>query len=102
MICAIQTFLAYVAILVKEWKRSNRKKVMVPGRCQEPSPRQGSVKKVAPPKVQKFPAAKQRRLDKLLDKNSEGTIFAREKAPWSNFSPSRIIDDCQCATQRAV
>ena len=37
------------------------------------------MKKVAPPKVQKFPAAKQRRLDKLLDKNSEGTITAKEK-----------------------
>jgi len=37
------------------------------------------MKKVAPPKVQKFPAAKQRRLDELLDKNSEGTITAKEK-----------------------
>ena len=37
------------------------------------------MKKVAPPKVQKFPAAKQRRLDKLLDKNREGTISAKEK-----------------------
>ncbi len=37
-----------------------------------------SMKKLAP-KVQKFPAAKQRRLDKLLDKNSEGTITAKEK-----------------------
>jgi hypothetical protein len=32
------------------------------------------MKKPAPPKVQKFPAAKQRRLDKLLDKNSEGIL----------------------------
>jgi len=37
------------------------------------------MKKVAPPKVQKFPAAKQRRLDQLLDKNSAGTITAKEK-----------------------
>jgi hypothetical protein len=37
------------------------------------------AEKIAPPKVQKFPAAKQRRLDKLLDKNSEGTITAKEK-----------------------
>ena len=37
------------------------------------------MKKLAPPKVQKFPAAKQRRLDKLLDRNSEGTITAKEK-----------------------
>jgi uncharacterized protein DUF5678 len=38
------------------------------------------MKKTAPPKVQRFPAAKQRRLDQLLDKNSAGTITAREKA----------------------
>ena len=37
------------------------------------------MKKVAPPKGQKFPAAKQRRLDKLLDRNSDGTISAKEK-----------------------
>jgi hypothetical protein len=33
-----------------------------------------------PPKPRKFPAAKQRRLNELLDKNSEGTITAVEKA----------------------
>lgn len=33
-----------------------------------------------PPKIQMFPAAKQRRMDVLLDKNSEGTITPREKA----------------------
>jgi hypothetical protein len=33
-----------------------------------------------PPKLKKFPAAKQRRLDELLDKNSEGTITPSEKA----------------------
>ena len=33
-----------------------------------------------PPKVQKFPAVRQRRLDQLLEKNSEGTITRREKA----------------------
>ena len=33
-----------------------------------------------PPKVQKFPAVRQRRLDDLLDKNSDGTITRREKA----------------------
>jgi hypothetical protein len=38
------------------------------------------MKKTAPPKVQKFPAAKQRRLDHLLDKNSAGTITGKEKA----------------------
>jgi hypothetical protein len=30
--------------------------------------------------VQEFPAAKQRRLDRLLDKASDGTITAKEKA----------------------
>lgn len=34
----------------------------------------------APPKLEKFPAAKQRRLDRLLEKNSDGTITPREKA----------------------
>jgi hypothetical protein len=31
------------------------------------------------PKVRRFPAAKQRRLDRLLEKNSEATITPREK-----------------------
>ena len=38
------------------------------------------MKKPVLPKVRKFPAAKQRRLDKLLEKNSEATITAKEKA----------------------
>jgi hypothetical protein len=38
------------------------------------------MKQVSPPKVQKFPAAKQRRLDRLLEKNREGTITPKEKA----------------------
>jgi hypothetical protein len=33
---------------------------------------------LAPPRLLVFPAAKQRRLDALLEKNSEGTITARE------------------------
>jgi hypothetical protein len=37
------------------------------------------MKKAVPPKMQKLPAIKQRRLDQLLDKNSEGTITAKEK-----------------------
>jgi hypothetical protein len=37
------------------------------------------MKKATPPRIEKFPAPKQRRLDALLDKNSEGTITAREK-----------------------
>jgi hypothetical protein len=38
------------------------------------------MEKNVPPKLQRFPAAKQRRLDQLLDKNSKGTITAKEKA----------------------
>ena len=38
------------------------------------------MKPPVPPKVQKFPAAKQRRLNQLLEKNSEGTITTKEKA----------------------
>ena len=34
--------------------------------------------KSIPPKVQKFPAAKQRQLDRLLEKNSEGKISTEE------------------------
>ena len=32
-----------------------------------------------PPKLKRFPAAKQRRLDQLLEKNSDGTISSAEK-----------------------
>ena len=38
------------------------------------------MSKLAQPKLKKFPAAKQRRLDELLDKNSTGSISATEKA----------------------
>lgn len=38
------------------------------------------MKKNGPPVIQRFPAAKQRRLDGLLDKNSAGTITPQEKA----------------------
>ncbi len=38
------------------------------------------MKKPVPPKLRKLPAAKQRRLDQLLEKNSEGTITSKEKA----------------------
>jgi len=36
--------------------------------------------KKLPPLIQKFPAAKQRRMDLLLEKNSAGTITVRERA----------------------
>jgi hypothetical protein len=39
----------------------------------------GEMKKSVPPKLERFPAAKQRRLDQLLEKNSEGTISIKEK-----------------------
>ena len=37
------------------------------------------MKKRIPPRLEKFPAAKQRRLDQLLEKNSEGQITSKEK-----------------------
>ncbi len=37
------------------------------------------MKNTLPPKLKEFPAAKQRRLDELLEKNSEGTITPAEK-----------------------
>jgi hypothetical protein len=39
-----------------------------------------AMKKPGPPKVQRFPAVKQRRLNRLLERNSEGSITPREKA----------------------
>jgi hypothetical protein len=36
-------------------------------------------KKVNPPKIQRFPPSKQRRMDELLEKNSEGRITPKEK-----------------------
>jgi hypothetical protein len=38
------------------------------------------MKNRIPPKLVKFPSAKQRRMDELLEKNSEGTITANERA----------------------
>jgi hypothetical protein len=38
------------------------------------------MKKPVPPTIKKFPVAKQRKLDELLEKNSEGTITPAEKA----------------------
>jgi hypothetical protein len=35
--------------------------------------------KKTPPKLERFPAAKQRRLDNLLEKNSAGTITNKQK-----------------------
>jgi hypothetical protein len=38
------------------------------------------MRKAIPPKLRKFPAAKQRRMDELLDKNREGLITASERS----------------------
>lgn len=38
------------------------------------------MKKPFSPKLKRFPTAKQRRLDELLEKNSEGTISKGERA----------------------
>lgn len=35
-------------------------------------------KTLAPPAIRRFPLAKQRRMDELLDKNREGTITSKE------------------------
>jgi hypothetical protein len=51
---------------------------LFPKSCQNPL--SVAVKKPAPPKVNPFPAGKKRRLDELLEKNSEGTITLKEKA----------------------
>ena len=37
------------------------------------------MKKSVPPRIKKLPAVKQRRLDELLEKNSEGSITTAEK-----------------------
>jgi hypothetical protein len=47
---------------------------------QTSSQRVESMKKPISPKTKRFPPAKQRLMDKLLDKNSEGTITPSEKA----------------------
>src|SRR5713101_1551621 len=38
-----------------------------------------SMKKSVPPRLDQLPASKQRRLDALLEKNSEGTITPNDK-----------------------
>ncbi len=38
------------------------------------------MRKTVPPKVKKFSAAKQRMLDQLLEKNSNGSISAAERS----------------------
>ena len=38
------------------------------------------MKKPDPPRIARFPMAKQRGLDQLLEKNREGTITSKEKA----------------------
>jgi hypothetical protein len=38
------------------------------------------MKNPLPPRLTKFPAVKQRRMDKLLEKNSNGTITPKERA----------------------
>ena len=43
------------------------------------------MKKPVPPRLRKFPAAKQRRLDQLLEKNSEGNITPNEAAALSHL-----------------
>jgi hypothetical protein len=39
-----------------------------------------AMKKTAPPRLKRFPSAKQRLLDQLLERNSEGTITESQRA----------------------
>lgn len=39
-----------------------------------------TMRKPVPPKIKKFPAAKQRLLDELLERNTEGTLTHSERA----------------------
>jgi hypothetical protein len=48
------------------------------------------VKNTSPPKLKKFPATKQRRLDQLLEKNSEGTITSGERVKLQ-----RLVDEAE-------
>jgi hypothetical protein len=71
----------------------------------------GSMKKALPPKLKKLPAAKQRRLDQLLDRNGEGTITTNEKATLERLvaeaeqlmvaNAKRLADFAQIEGQRA-
>jgi hypothetical protein len=63
-----------------------------------------------PPKLKKFPAAKQRKLDELLEKNSEGVITPAEKVrlealvveaeQWMVQNSKRLAQFSQRASQR--
>ena len=48
------------------------------------------MKKPNPPKLRKFPVAKQRRLDQLLDKNSEGNI-----SPMEALALARLVAEAE-------
>lgn len=63
------------------------------------------MKKPVPPKIEKFPAAKQRRLDLLLEKNSAGTITLREKEKLQQLvaeAEELMIANARRWRQRAV
>ena len=56
------------------------------------------MNKRVPPKPKKFPAAKQRRLDELLEKNSEGTITPAEKTRLEKLvaeAEQLMVDDAK-------
>ena len=48
------------------------------------------MKKPRPPKVKKFPAAKQRMLDQLLDKNCDGSI-----SPGERTRLEQLVDEAE-------
>ena len=53
--------------------------VLLPKQTSNEATRTEPMRDALPPKLKKFSAAKQRRLDELLEKNAEGTITPSEK-----------------------
>ncbi len=51
------------------------------------------TKTLAPPAIRRFPPAKQRRMDELLDKNREGTITQKERLVLQ-----RLVADAESLT----
>jgi len=58
------------------------------------------MKKSVPPKLERFPVAKQRRLDRLLERNSEGNITRMEKATLEGLVAE--AEECMVANARRL
>jgi hypothetical protein len=62
------------------------------------------MKKKVPPKVRAFPAAKQRQLDTLLEKNSEGSISSAEKTRLKRLvaeAEQLMVENAKCLARFA-